>query len=409
MPSFKSVARHALSCLCCCFAVSAIHAQEVAPTDLMSFAQGTLPVAITSEPSDLRVSMEHAIAAIDGNAKGYIAIRKPAIAGDVMEMTFSLQAPTTFNNFSIPNVQETPSPSQTFFKHVEILGSDISADGPYVPLAASELATHGEKDQLTNLIMNAEQPVIRWVRLRLYDGIDIQRDKTFLEFSELIGTGTQAESEQSERFQGVWRGRGVKLELSQTGATVEGCYDGNSKLTGTVQGRVLRALGMDPAGIPSQFILIAAEDGRIRGLRSSNGAPFKPYDGDASDTAPTCLAPDAPKLSCGAIVHGIGFEFDSDAIRSASQVVIRDLFAGLSQDNAAGIEIIGHTSNEGATDYNRDLSLRRAQSVTNALIALGTDPSKISATGRGEDDPIASNDDEAGRSMNRRVEVQCVG
>lgn len=407
MPRLSFLIRYATVCICSCLGIYAAHAEDVARIDLMSFAQGTLPVTTTSSPSDLRVDMEKAIAAIDGNAGGYVAVGKPALIGDVVEMTFSLQSPTTFDSFAIPNVLETPSPFQTFFKHVELLGSDESPDGPYVPLATVELATHSNKGEMTELTMRADQPAVRWVRLRLSDGIDVQREKTFLEFSELIGTGIQAAPALSDGFQGVWKGRGVKLELAQTGATVEGCYDGNSKLTGTVEGRVLRALGKDPAGILSQFILIASEDGTIRGLRSTNGAPFKPYDGETSDNAPACLAPETPKLSCGAIVHGIGFQFDSDAILPASQVVINDLFAGLSQDNASGIEIIGHSSSEGSENYNRDLSQRRAQSVANALVALGINPSQISASGRGEDDPIASNDDEAGRSINRRVEVQC--
>lgn len=80
-------------------------------------------------------------------------------------------------------------------------------------------------------------------------------------------------------------------------------------------GNVLRAIGANNAGIPSQFVLIATEDGAIRGLRSTNGAPFKPYDGDASSKPPKCLPQEPPTLGCGSIVHGIGFDFDSDVIR----------------------------------------------------------------------------------------------
>ena len=88
--------------------------------------------------------------------------------------------------------------------------------------------------------------------------------------------------------------------------------------------------------------------------------------------------------------------------------MIADLHQGLAQANAA-IQIVGHSSSEGAADYNRNLSQRRAQSVVAALVALGLDAGQISAVGKGEDDPIASNDDEAGRSLNRRVEVICAG
>lgn len=199
----------------------------------------------------------------------------------------------------------------------------------------------------------------------------------------------------------------MDIELKQDGVTVAGCYDTDSLLTGTVEGSVLRALGTNDAGIPSQFILIAAPDGALRGLRSTNGAPFKPYDGAASDSAPVCLSPDPPTLGCGAIVHRIGFDFDSDVLREESTPILQAMYTALSQETGATISIVGHSSSEGGEDYNRDLSQRRAASVVAALVALGLDPSSLTAAGQGEDMPIASNDDAAGRSLNRRVEVQC--
>ncbi|GAW33008.1 outer membrane porin F precursor [Roseovarius sp. A-2] len=246
---------------------------------------------------------------------------------------------------------------------------------------------------------------MQWLRLRLSDGINIERDETFFEFSELIGEGTQRDAELATDFGGIWKGRGVKLELAQEGAVVSGCYDANGRLTGTVEGRVLRALGQDAAGIRSQFILMTGADGTLRGLRSSNGAPFKPYDGATVQGPGVCPAPEPPRLGCGSIIHGIGF--DSDVIRASSQPLIVRLHSALSAAGAARIEIIGHTSAEGAAEYNRDLSRRRAQSVVAALVALGLDSVALSASGHGEDEPIASNRDAAGRALNRRVEVQC--
>lgn len=382
-------------------------AQQAGPPDLLSFAQGTLPLSAKSSVTDVRVGMEHAIAAIDGNPSIYVSMLKPALEDDVVEFLYALPAPTTFDGFAVPNVKETRSPSQTFFKTVEVFGSTVGPEGPFSLIASAVLATHAEDGQVTELTMDSELPGISWVRLRLQGGIDVQREKSFFEFSELIGTGMQEESALSDKFRGVWSGRGVKLELEQNGATVTGCYDGNSILEGTVQGNVLRALGEDSAGVPSQFILIATDDNSIRGLRSTNGAPFKPYDGETANTAPKCLAPEPPKLGCGSVVHGIQFDFNSDVIRPSSTVVLADLYDGLSQDGVTNIQIVGHSSSEGADDYNRDLSQRRAQSVVAALVSLGIDASLISASGRGEDEPIASNENEAGRSINRRVEVQC--
>jgi OOP family OmpA-OmpF porin len=378
------------------------------PIDLMTFAQGVLPVAITTS-ADFRTAMEHAIAAIDGNPRTYVMTPRFGGPSDTLEITYALPAPTRFDRFAIPSVLETPSPSQTFFASIEVLGSADSADGPFVPLASGTLTEHDARGLVTDLTLAADQPDVRWVKLRLSGGLDVQVENTFFEFSELIGTGTQAAAAPSNLFSGIWDGRGVDIELAQEGASVTGCYDRGSRLSGTVDGNVLRALGTDDAGIPSHFILIATEDGTLRGLRSSNGAPFRPYDGEASTDAPVCLPPEPPALGCGDTVYGISFDFDSDVIRASSNSVLDDLYAGLSGDTATSIQIIGHSSSEGADDYNRDLSQRRAASVVAALAERGLDAGRMAALGMGEDQPIASNDDEAGRSLNRRVEISCAG
>lgn len=381
---------------------------DVPATDLMSFARGVLPVSIDTGTADLRTNMTHAIAAIDGNPVKFVLTPRPGTAADAVEIVYALPAPTRFDRFAVPGVLETPSPSQTFVRSVEVLGSAISPDGPFVVLAEGELSVHPDRDMVTDLALATDRPEVLWVKLRMTDGVNVEVDKTFFEFSELIGNGTQQRAALSEGFAGVWQGRGVDIELAQDGAAVTGCYDRASRLAGTVEGNVLRALGTSDAGIASQFILIATADGALRGLRSTNGAPFKPYDGEPSAGAPVCLSPQPPLPGCGAVLHGIGFDFDSDIIRRESHPLIARLYAGLSVEGISGIEIIGHSSSEGAAEYNRDLSRRRAEAVARALVDLGLAPSMISATGRGEDQPIARNDDEAGRSLNRRVEVQCI-
>ncbi len=400
--SFLSLSTLALSMV---FAGAAA-AQESAP-DLMSFAHGTLPISIDTGDADLRVDPDRAIAMIDGNPTGFVVTRKPARESDVVEITFELQTLTRFDRFAVPNVLETPSPSQTFFKSIEVRGSAESSDSGFVTLASGALSTHDQVGEQTALDMAPQQPEVRWVQLRLSGGVNVERETSFFEFSELIGNGSQAAPELSDGFDGIWRGRGVKLELAQDGVNVTGCYDSNATLSGTVDGRVLRALGEDAASIASQFILIATEDGAIQGLRSTNGAPFKLYAGDPSSAAPVCLPPEPVKLGCGSIIHGIGFDYDSADIRASSEPVIASLFDGLASEAAAAIEIIGHSSSEGSEAYNRDLSQRRAESVVSALTDRGLSADTLSATGRGELEPIASNDDEAGRSLNRRVEIRC--
>jgi len=69
------------------------------------------------------------------------------------------------------------------------------------------------------------------------------------------------------------------------------------------------------------------------------------------------------------------------------------------------IRIEGHTDSVGAAEANLQLSEQRAVAVMAALVDLGVDQSRVTAIGLGEDFPISSNDDEGGRSRNRRVDV----
>jgi outer membrane protein OmpA-like peptidoglycan-associated protein len=70
------------------------------------------------------------------------------------------------------------------------------------------------------------------------------------------------------------------------------------------------------------------------------------------------------------------------------------------------LHITAHTDNQGDEDYNHYLSVKRAQSVVEYLRKEGVDVSRISSDGRGEANPITSNEDEAGRRKNRRVEFE---
>ena len=73
------------------------------------------------------------------------------------------------------------------------------------------------------------------------------------------------------------------------------------------------------------------------------------------------------------------------------------------------ISITGYTDSKGTKEYNRELSLRRAESVEEKLIELGLPPEKVIETkGKGDSNPIASNDTEEGRTANRRIEIQFI-
>ena len=66
----------------------------------------------------------------------------------------------------------------------------------------------------------------------------------------------------------------------------------------------------------------------------------------------------------------------------------------------------GHTDNTGNEASNLDLGLRRAKAIQNILIARGVDKNLITIESKGESQPVATNDSEAGRHQNRRVELK---
>lgn len=76
---------------------------------------------------------------------------------------------------------------------------------------------------------------------------------------------------------------------------------------------------------------------------------------------------------------------------------------------AKTIKITGYTDSSGSAEYNRKLSVQRAEAVRDFLISEGVDASKMEVLGMGEDNPIADNKTAAGRAKNRRVEVEVTG
>jgi len=102
---------------------------------------------------------------------------------------------------------------------------------------------------------------------------------------------------------------------------------------------------------------------------------------------------------------GLLFDVDSDVLREASRVNLANLARSLKEYDGTDLLVVGHTDATGSDDYNQGLSERRARSARAFLIAQSVDPDRVKAMGRGEAEPINSNDTAAGRQENRRVEV----
>ncbi len=102
---------------------------------------------------------------------------------------------------------------------------------------------------------------------------------------------------------------------------------------------------------------------------------------------------------------GILFDFDSYTLRGAARENLTNLAASLTRYPDSDVLIVGHTDSMGQDDYNQRLSENRSGAAMDFLVQQGVAPSRIQAAGLGESEPVASNDTEAGRQENRRVEV----
>ncbi len=102
---------------------------------------------------------------------------------------------------------------------------------------------------------------------------------------------------------------------------------------------------------------------------------------------------------------GILFDVNSDRLQPAGEHDLDELASSLQQYNGTHVLLVGHTDSTGSADYNQRLSERRANSAKVRLMRDGLSGSRVDAVGRGEAEPVASNDTAAGRQANRRVEV----
>jgi len=146
-------------------------------------------------------------------------------------------------------------------------------------------------------------------------------------------------------------------------------------------------------------------------------APVQDSDGDgipdSEDRCPTikgvkeaqgCLPTEFDKFA-GA-VEDINFDTNRSTLKPKSFGILDEAVKLLVQYPTIQIDIHGHTDNQGTDDYNMKLSDDRANSVRQYLVDKGIDPSRLTARGFGESEPIAPNTTGNGRAKNRRTEFK---
>lgn len=132
---------------------------------------------------------------------------------------------------------------------------------------------------------------------------------------------------------------------------------------------------------------------------------------------PPCKTPEpgqkADLSGCAAgdtiVLRGVNFDFDKATLTLNAKTILDDVVAALQAAPGIQFEIGGHTDSKGSDSYNQKLSEERARAVMQYLAEHGVEASRMSAVGYGESQPIADNDTDEGRELNRRVELKITG
>jgi len=126
------------------------------------------------------------------------------------------------------------------------------------------------------------------------------------------------------------------------------------------------------------------------------------------DTINQSIIKESENLKNGIVLNNIFFNYNKATLRPESKTELENLIKLMNDNPNIKIEISGHTDNIGSAAYNQKLSESRAKAVVDYLIEHGIERSRLSYRGYGFDKPIAPNDTEEGRQLNRRVEFKII-
>ncbi len=126
----------------------------------------------------------------------------------------------------------------------------------------------------------------------------------------------------------------------------------------------------------------------------------------AAEAAPSVDSPPPPARRV--VLRAIKFGSDSAYIEPASAGALELVAEYLREHPELRVRIAGYTDERASEDHNQELSLERAESVKRILVGFGIASDRLETVGLGETQPIAANDTEEGRALNRRVELKAI-
>jgi len=332
-------------------------------------------------------------------------------------VTLELPARTTLQTIGFDTAQPTYYDHRAA-KDVKVDVSDLSASEGFQTILSATL-----KDGTDNQNIPVERKIAgRFVRLTATNNHG--SPKAIL-VKELRGYGDQEEPKSLENVSGTYAMEFYgEIHLKQEGTAIVGCYKYEQGLvTGGIEGRTL-TLNWTQRANTKGFAVINFTDGGKQFLSAWWSGSAKSYDmawkGEKkSDKVGNCdhlktldgenaeqnqLEKDLEEAGRTA-VYGINFDFNSDKIKDESKPTVDKIVALLKKNMDWKMRVEGHTDNIGGESFNQTLSEKRGAAVKNHLASAGIDGGRLSSTGFGLSKPVATNETEAGRAQNRRVEL----
>ncbi|TJZ60453.1 OmpA family protein [Sphingobacterium olei] len=188
--------------------------------------------------------------------------------------------------------------------------------------------------------------------------------------------------------------------IQNTSSTTKGA------VIGTAAGGAVGALIGGKAGNTAVGAIAGAVIGGAAGTLIG-----KKMDKQAKEIENTVAGAEVIKADEGIIVkfdEGILFDFNSSNLKTAARSNIANLVATLNKEPGTEILVIGHTDNIGSLSANQKVSEARAAAVKSYAVSQGLTGARVKTQGKNYSEPISSNDTDAGRAENRRVEIVIV-
>ncbi|MEJ7623503.1 MAG: OmpA family protein [Pyrinomonadaceae bacterium] len=379
--------------------------------NLLALGNGSFPIAKTSEFS----GRWRAVSLVDELSKIGWASARDKIADQ--SVTIELNAKTTLQSlvFDTAGVDEEGTAAKDIF--VEI--SDTNAAQGYQLLLTATLQNQKDAQEFPIKQIIAG----RWLRLTVKNNYG---SPNFIEVMEMRGYGEQEETLPLQNISGTYESSYGNFHLKQEGTSVIGCYEMNSGLfDGGVENRVMK-LNWNERDVEGKgpALMFFSQDGKqFLGVwahgDSNDGFPGEWNGKKISDKVGNCehyktleaagagqnKITDKLQKSGRAIVYGINFDFNSDTIKPESKPALDQIVGVLKENKDWKMTVEGHTDNVGGAASNKALSEKRANAVKAYLIGKGIESLRLNFSGLGLTKPVASNETEAGRAQNRRVEL----